>query len=93
DAGLRVLKEERPNVILSDIGMPQRDGYDFIRAVRALPTESGGKTPAIALTAFARSEDRTRAMMAGYQIHLSKPIEASELIATVASLVGRTGNN
>jgi CheY-like chemotaxis protein len=93
DAGLQLLKEERPNIILSDIGMPQRDGYDFIRAVRGLSAEAGGKTPAIALTAFARSEDRTRAMMAGYQIHLSKPVEASELIATVASLVGRTGNN
>jgi CheY-like chemotaxis protein len=92
DRGLKTLTEERPDIILSDIGMPQMDGYDFIRAVRALPPDAGGKTPAIALTAFARSEDRTRAMMAGYQVHLSKPVEPNELIATVASLVGRTGS-
>jgi CheY-like chemotaxis protein len=71
--------------------MPGKDGYEFIRALRKLPPEQGGKTPAMALTAFARSEDRTRAMMAGYQVHLSKPVEAQELIATVASLTGRTG--
>ena len=92
DCALKLLSTERTNVILSDIGMPQRDGYDFIRTVRALPAGAGGKTPAIALTAFARSEDRTRAMMAGYQVHLSKPVEPRELIATVASLVGRTGS-
>jgi CheY-like chemotaxis protein len=74
------------DLIVSDIGMPERDGYDFMRDVRDLPTESGGKTPAIALTAFARSEDRTRAMLAGYQVHISKPIEARELVATIKSL-------
>jgi CheY-like chemotaxis protein len=78
--------------MVSDIGMPQMDGYDLIRAVRSLPAEQGGRTPAVALTAFARSEDRTRAMMAGYQVHISKPVEPQELIATVASLAGRTGN-
>ncbi len=93
DCGLRLLMAETPDVVLSDIGMPQMDGYDFIRAVRALPMDAGGKTPAIALTAFARSEDRTRAMMAGYQVHLAKPVEPRELIATVASLVGRIGEN
>jgi PAS domain S-box-containing protein len=92
EAGLELLTTQRPDVVLSDIGMPQRDGYDFIRSVRALPADAGGKTPAIALTAFARSEDRTRAMMAGYQVHLSKPVEPQELIATVASLIGRTGS-
>jgi len=80
-----------PDLSLSDIGMPEKDGYEFIRAVRKLPSDRGGRTPAVALTAFARSEDRTRAMMAGYQVHLSKPVEAQELIATVASLTGRTG--
>jgi CheY-like chemotaxis protein len=78
-------------VLVSDIGMPYRDGYQLIREVRQLPDEHSRKVPAIALTAFARSEDRTRAMMAGYQVHLSKPIEAQELIATVASVAGRTG--
>ena len=85
------LRQHRPDVIVSDIGMPELDGYDMIRLIRALPSEQGGKTPAIALTAFARSEDRRRAMLAGFQVHIKKPVEASELIATVASLLGRAG--
>jgi PAS domain S-box-containing protein len=91
DKGLACIPSGKPDVILSDIGMPKKDGYEFILEVRKLPPQMGGKTPAIALTAFARSEDRTRAMMAGYQVHLAKPIEGQELIATVASLTGRTG--
>ncbi len=91
DRGLELLKTERPDLVLSDIGMPTKDGYQFIRSVRSLSEEQGGKTPAVALTAFARSEDRTRAMLAGYQVHLAKPVEAQELIATVANLLGRTG--
>jgi signal transduction histidine kinase len=87
---LDLLPRERPDVIISDIGMPLQDGYDLIRSIRELPTEQGGKTPALALTAFARSEDRTRAVLAGYQMHLAKPVEPSELIAMVASLAGRT---
>jgi CheY-like chemotaxis protein len=86
---LELLKTQKPHVLVSDIGMPETDGYSFIRAVRSLPTGAGGRTPAIALTAFARSEDRTRAMIAGYQVHVSKPIEPHELLATVASLAGR----
>ncbi|HVT89055.1 MAG TPA: ATP-binding protein, partial [Tepidisphaeraceae bacterium] len=85
---LEILQDESPDVLLSDIGMPQMDGYEFIRKVRSLPFEKGGRTPAVALTAFARSEDRTRAMMAGYQVHLAKPVEPQELVATVASIVG-----
>jgi PAS domain S-box-containing protein len=88
---LDMLQRLRPDVLLSDIGMPERDGYQLIRDVRRLPVDQGGRTPAIALTAFARSEDRTRAMLAGYQVHVSKPIEPHELIATVASLAGRMG--
>jgi signal transduction histidine kinase/CheY-like chemotaxis protein len=87
DAGVEVVKAKRPNIIISDIGMPQRDGYDFIREVRSLSVADGGRTPAIALTAFARSEDRTRAMLAGYQVHVAKPIEPAELVAAVKSLV------
>ena len=90
DVGLELLKSKRPDLVLSDIGMPVKDGYEFIRTARSLPEEQGGKTPAVALTAFARSEDRTRAMLAGYQVHLAKPVEAQELIATVANLLGRT---
>ena len=91
DEAFDIVKHRRPDVIVSDVGMPDKDGYDFIREVRSLPQSAGGATPAIALTAFARSEDRTRAMLAGYQVHVSKPIEAPELIATVGSLTGRTG--
>ena len=91
DEGLKLLQSQRPNVVISDIGMPDKDGYQFMRDLRRISAVKGGNTPAIALTAFARSEDRTRAMVAGYQIHISKPIEPQELIATVASLAGRTG--
>ncbi len=93
DEGLQALREFRPDVLISDIGMPGKDGYQFIREVRALDGNSGGKVPAIALTAFARSEDRTRAMMAGFQTHVAKPIEPPELIATVGSLAGKTGRS
>ena len=87
---LEALQRMRPELLLSDIGMPGRDGYQLIREVRALAPEQGGRIPAIALTAFARSEDRARAILAGYQVHVSKPIEAHELLAAVASL-GRKG--
>jgi CheY-like chemotaxis protein len=71
--------------------MPDVDGYELLRRVRALGPARGGRVPAIALTAFARSEDRTRALRAGFLVHVSKPVEPAELIATVASVVGRTG--
>ncbi len=81
-------KASRPDVIISDIGMPEQDGYELIRNIRVLERALGHTTPAVALTAFARSEDRTRAMLAGYQMHLSKPVEPAELIATIASVSG-----
>ena len=89
--GLRVFHEQQPHVVLSDIGMPEQNGYEFIRAIRALAPEQGGGVPAAAVTAFARSDDRRRAMIAGYQTHISKPVEPSELVAVVATLAGRTG--
>src|SRR6185295_13800309 len=88
---LRAVETERPDVLVSDIGMPDVDGYELLRRVRALGHARGGRVPAIALTAFARSEDRTRALRAGFLVHVSKPVEPAELIATVASVVGRTG--
>jgi CheY-like chemotaxis protein/nitrogen-specific signal transduction histidine kinase len=88
-AALEIVKNRRPDVLISDIGMPDQDGYELIRDIRRLPAEQGGKTPAIALTAFARSEDRMRALMAGYQAHIAKPVEPQELIVTVASVGGR----
>lgn len=89
DAALALLASEKPHVIISDIGMPDKDGYQLMREVRQMDPSAGGNTPAIALTAFARSEDRTRAMLAGYNVHVAKPIEPQELVATVASLAGR----
>jgi PAS domain S-box-containing protein len=89
---VELLKRERPAVIVSDIGMPDEDGYDLIRKVRLLPETEGGSTPAAALTAFARSEDRTRALRAGYQSHVAKPVEPNELIAVVASLATHLGS-
>src|SRR5206468_2519283 len=80
------LQSERPDVIVSDIGMPEEDGYTLIRKVRALSAEQGGNVPAVALTAYARTEDRVRAITAGFQHHVAKPVEPSELIAMVASL-------
>jgi signal transduction histidine kinase/ActR/RegA family two-component response regulator len=88
EEGFDLLKSMRPDVIVSDIGMPDRDGYQFIRDVRGLGSAEGGRTPAIALTAFARSEDRTRAMLAGYQVHVAKPIDPQELVATIKSQIG-----
>ncbi|BAY64912.1 two-component hybrid sensor and regulator [Calothrix brevissima NIES-22] len=86
---LEIIQQWKPDVIVSDIGMPIEDGYSFIRKVRSLPPEQGGDIPAAALTAYARAEDRMRAIQEGYQLHLPKPIEPAELATVVASLVGR----
>jgi CheY-like chemotaxis protein/nitrogen-specific signal transduction histidine kinase len=83
--GLEMLKTCSPDVMISDISMPGKDGYQLIREIRQLPAASGGKIPAIALTAFASSEDRTKAMIAGFQMHLAKPVEPHELVATIAA--------
>jgi len=86
---LRVFQNELPDVLVSDIGMPDEDGYELIRKLRSRPPEKGGLTPAIALTGYASRKDRERALMAGYQQHLAKPIEQAEMIAAIAALVGR----
>jgi PAS domain S-box-containing protein len=80
DEGLQALKVHRPHVVLCDIGMPGKDGYDFIREMHS----QGHHIPALAVTAFARPEDRLRAVRAGYQGYISKPLEPAELVATVA---------
>jgi signal transduction histidine kinase/ActR/RegA family two-component response regulator len=87
--GLEILKVERPDLIISDIGMPGKNGYQFMLEVRNLSMEEGGQTPAIALTAFARPDDAARALDAGYQKHLSKPVDAFELIKVIADLARR----
>ena len=88
---LAIIEKDRPHVLVSDIGMPNVDGYELLRRVRALGVARGGSLPAVALTAFARSEDRTRALRAGFLVHVSKPVEPAELVATVASVAGRAG--
>jgi CheY-like chemotaxis protein len=79
-----------PNVLVADIGMQEEDGYVLIRKIRALSRDRGGRTPALALTAYARTEDRARALSAGYQLHLAKPVDREELAAAVAMLAGRS---
>ena len=87
--GLQTIESWRPDVLVADIGMPVEDGYTLIRKVRALPKERGGQTPALALTAYARTEDRVRALSEGYQLHLAKPVDRVELATVVASLANR----
>ncbi|XXT14994.1 PAS domain-containing protein [Sorangium sp. So ce429] len=89
EEALRLLELERPDVIVSDIGMRGMDGYELIRRVRALPQERGGDVPAVALTAYAGNEDRTRALLAGFQTHLAKPIQPTELMAAIGVLAAR----
>jgi signal transduction histidine kinase len=77
------------DIVLSDIAMPEEDGLSFIRRVRALPREEGGRVPAVALTAYARLEDRTRALRAGFSAHVAKPVDPAELLAVLSSLTAR----
>jgi PAS domain S-box-containing protein len=87
-AALNALASERFDILLSDIGMPEADGYALIRKVRSLDgSRPGGPMPAIAITAYARAEDRQKSLLAGFHMHLSKPIEAGELIASIAGLL------
>jgi PAS domain S-box-containing protein len=83
---LQVMQQQHFDVVLSDIGMPEMDGYEFMRALRKEEQGRSKLTPAIAVTAYAGTTDRQRALLAGYQMHISKPIEAPELIAAIASL-------
>jgi signal transduction histidine kinase/CheY-like chemotaxis protein len=92
DEALLLFRKHRPDVVLSDIGMPDKDGYDLMRSIRALAAPEG-TVPAVALTALARPDDRKRAMLAGFQAHVSKPVDAGELIAVVATFTGRTGKS
>jgi CheY-like chemotaxis protein/nitrogen-specific signal transduction histidine kinase len=86
---LQVFADDLPDILISDIGMPDEDGYEFIRKLRELPPEKGGRTPAIALTGYASRKDRERALGAGYHQHMAKPIEQADMIAAIAAFVGR----
>jgi signal transduction histidine kinase/CheY-like chemotaxis protein len=83
---LDVLQDWHPDLLISDLGMPGEDGYTLLRRVRALDTDHGGNIPALALTAYARAEDRVNALAAGFQMHVAKPIEPAELVAVIANL-------
>lgn len=80
------IQRERVDLIVSDIGMPEVDGYSLIRTVRALPAKDKSNIPAIALTAFARHEDRTRALREGFNVHMAKPVEPAELLVALSYL-------
>jgi PAS domain S-box-containing protein len=88
---LEALAGGKFDTMISDIGMPGEDGYELIRRVRALPSGAGGRMPAIALTAYARSEDRLQALRAGFEMHVSKPVELTELVVVIANLIRRGG--
>jgi CheY-like chemotaxis protein len=91
EAAMEALAQEgpHPDLIVSDIAMPGEDGNSLMRRVRALDPEQGGRIPAIAVTAFSRTEDRVQAMAAGFQMHLSKPVNTSELTHAITSIIGR----
>jgi CheY-like chemotaxis protein len=89
---LVALERSLPDILVSDIGMPHEDGYCLLEKVRALPPERGGRIPAVALTAYARAEDRIKVLGSGFQMHVTKPVEPAELVAVVASLAGRTSS-
>ncbi|HYE66000.1 MAG TPA: ATP-binding protein, partial [Pyrinomonadaceae bacterium] len=86
---ISAIERLKPDVLVSDIGMPDEDGYELIRKVRSLPSERARNIPAVALTAYARDEDRKRSLLAGYQTHLAKPVDPFNLMKVVASLAGR----
>jgi CheY-like chemotaxis protein len=85
---LAILKTSEPDVLVCDIGMPGMDGYQLMRSIRA-GEPAGRRLPALALTAFARAEDRKRAMLAGYQFHIAKPFDLAEFVLLVAGMVDR----
>ena len=86
---LLALQQHKPDVLISDLGMPDEDGYSLISKIRALPPDRGGRIPAAALTAYARAEDRLRVLRSGFQFHLPKPIDSAELVTVIANLAGR----
>ena len=89
NAALAAIRERPPHVVISDIAMPGEDGHAFLRKLRALPPDRGGRTPAVALTAYAEEESRNKALQAGFQEHVSKPADPQDLLQSVARLAGR----
>ena len=92
-SALESVAERTPAVVLCDIGLPGMDGLSFIEQLRSLPAERGGRVPAAALTAYTRPEERLRALQAGYQMHLAKPLEPAEVVTAVATLAGHSAGD
>jgi len=86
---LEIVARERPDVLLVELDMGDESGYALLAKVRGLPPDDGGTTPAVALSSFVRTEDRVRSLLAGFQMHMAKPLQPAELLAVVASLAGR----
>jgi len=91
--GIAALERLQPDVLVSDIGMPNEDGYALIRQVRALKSERASQVPAVALTAYAREEDQQAALLAGFQKYFAKPVEPTELVEAIANLARHTAND
>ena len=90
---LKALAQDNIDVLISDIGMPKMDGYELIRRIRQQEEGTNKRIPTVALTAYARVQDRMQAIMAGFNTHIAKPVDANELVTVVASLAGRLGKN
>ena len=86
-AAMEALEKDRPHILVSDIAMPEEDGYSLVRKIRALPAERGGKMPAVALTAHSLIQDRLQSLRAGFQSHVPKPVVPEELVAVIASVI------
>ena len=84
--GMDLVTRFLPHVLVSDVGMPEEDGYSFVARVRRLPPQTGGSTPSIALTAYTSAEDRRRALAAGFDVHLGKPIDLDHLVSVIVQL-------
>ena len=90
---MRAFQEWQPDVLVSDIGLPNEDGYSLIRKLRKLKSKRAKKIPAVALTAYATDEDRSEALAAGFQIHVAKPIEPESFVTSIATVLGRNLNH
>jgi hypothetical protein len=93
EQAMDMLRNESVDILISDIGMAGADGYQLIRELRSMQDERIATIPAVAVTAYARADDRRRLLLAGYQMHISKPVEPQELVAGIASLIGLTSRN
>jgi PAS domain S-box-containing protein len=90
--GLAAFERQQPDVLVTDLAMPETDGFELIRRIRALPSDRGGRVPAVAVTAYARAEDSERSLTSGFQAHLTKPIDSERLLSAIADLAGRSNS-